>query len=351
MPQPMPCRTMKRSTTGRSIIKICGEPWEWGVKPTGIQHHRDFPPIPSQCFRNYGPHSVRGNCCQESATSPAHHQPNDGGGRVHDRDTSQRPSRGGTNRRGWSEHDSCRAANVSRRGPADGEGENTSEMIPTKSKGRLRQPRLTRRPVPREERLTDEDWAIMTAVENCIVYRTLRAFNLKQWEKLLAAIRMTFRESIEGNSHHSTVGCPQDFIDWGRHWGTDEMEAQVVLQNQWDDILHHIMGITAAMEVWKIHSGTVTQQHHRLQKGENRSGGEPTGASCSDEGDEDRGEAEPADQPQKGHGAAEGEADATMPLNKPQRRGRPMSSWKCLRSTTERRCHSYEADHFMQLGA
>ena len=95
-----------------------------------------------------------------------------------------------------------------------------------------------------------EDWAIMTAVENCVVWRSLKALNLKQREKLLAAICMTFQETVEGNPQRSTVGCPDDFRDWGRRWGTDDDAAQLVMQNQWDNLLHHVMGVTAAMEVW-----------------------------------------------------------------------------------------------------
>ena len=68
-------------------------------------------------------------------------------------------------------------------------------------------------PVPREEHLTVEDWAIKTAVESCVVRRSLKAFNLKQREKLLAAICMTFQETVEGNPQRSTVGCPDDFRD------------------------------------------------------------------------------------------------------------------------------------------
>ena len=80
------------------------------------------------------------------------------------------------------------------------------------------------------------------------------------------------------------------------------MEAQVVLQNQWGNILHHIMGITAAMEVWQPDAAASSSS----QGGENHSGGEPTGASCSDEGDE----ADPANQPpQVGHTAAEGDVE------------------------------------------
>ena len=77
-------------------------------------------------------------------------------------------------------------------------------------------------------------------------WKSLKSLNLKQREELLAAICMTFQETVGGNSNRSTV----DFVDWGRQWGTDEMDAQVLLMNQWDNILHRLMGITAVMEVW-----------------------------------------------------------------------------------------------------
>ena len=79
-------------------------------------------------------------------------------------------------------------------------------------------------PVPPEEQLTAEGWAIMTAVESCVVWKSLKSLNLKQREKLLSAVCLTFQE-----------------------------KAHVILQNQWDNILHHLMGITAAMEVWSPH--------------------------------------------------------------------------------------------------
>ena len=104
--------------------------------------------------------------------------------------------------------------------------------------------------IPREEHLTAEDWAIMEAVEKFIVWRSLKALNLRQREKLLAAICIVFQETVEGNPGRSTVNTPDDFRDWGRRWGTDEDAAQSVMQNQWDNMLHHIMGITEAMEVW-----------------------------------------------------------------------------------------------------
>ena len=93
-------------------------------------------------------------------------------------------------------------------------------------------------PVPREEHLTDEDWAIMAAVENCVVWKLLKSLNLRQREKLLAAICLTFKEVVEGTSECSTVGRPQDFVYWGSRWGTDEAQAQLILMNQWDNIFH-----------------------------------------------------------------------------------------------------------------
>ena len=85
--------------------------------------------------------------------------------------------------------------------------------------------------VPREEHLTDEDRAMMAALENCLVWRSLKLFNLKQREKLLAAECMTFQEMVEGTSNRSTVGRPQDFVDWGRGWRTHEVDAQVLLMS------------------------------------------------------------------------------------------------------------------------
>ena len=61
---------------------------------------------------------------------------------------------------------------------------------------------------------------------------------------------MTFQETVEGNPQRSTVGCPEHFRDFGRRWETDDDAAQLVMQNQWDTLLHNVMGITAAMEVW-----------------------------------------------------------------------------------------------------
>ena len=53
-----------------------------------------------------------------------------------------------------------------------------------------------------------------------------------------------------GNADRTTVNCPDDFRNWGGRWGEDDSSAQLVMQNQWDNILRHVMGITAAMEVW-----------------------------------------------------------------------------------------------------
>ena len=59
------------------------------------------------------------------------------------------------------------------------------------------------------------------------------------------------QETVEGNANRSTVDVPEDFRDWGRQWGQDEQSAQLVMQNQWDNLLRHVMRITAAMEVWE----------------------------------------------------------------------------------------------------
>ena len=68
--------------------------------------------------------------------------------------------------------------------------------------------RNTRRdPIPGKEHLTPEDWAIMAALERCTVWRSLKSLNLRQGEKLLAAICMVFQETVEGNANRSTVYC------------------------------------------------------------------------------------------------------------------------------------------------
>ena len=107
------------------------------------------------------------------------------------------------------------------------------------------------REAPMEEHLTSEDWAIMSAVERCTVWRALKSFNLRQREKLLAAVCMVLQETVEGNANRSTVNVPEYFRDWGRRWGQDDERAQLVMQNQWDNLLRHIVGITVAMEVWE----------------------------------------------------------------------------------------------------
>ena len=93
-------------------------------------------------------------------------------------------------------------------------------------------------PIPREGDLTAEDWVVMDAVERCPVWRALKAFNFTQ-------------ESVEGNDERPTIHGVEKFRDWGRRWGQDDPEAQLLLQHQWDNLLRHVMGITAAMEVWE----------------------------------------------------------------------------------------------------
>ena len=64
----------------------------------------------------------------------------------------------------------------------------------------------------------------MTEVENCVVRRSLKSLNLKQRQKLLATVCLTFQETVEGNSHRSAVGKPENFVHWGKRWGTNRTE-------------------------------------------------------------------------------------------------------------------------------
>ena len=101
-----------------------------------------------------------------------------------------------------------------------------AEETPSSSDAVPRERSTRHDPVPREEHLTAEDWAIMTAVENCVVWRSLKALNLQR-EKLLAAICMTFQETVEGNPQRSTVGCPEDFGTGGVDGG------QTMMRRSW----------------------------------------------------------------------------------------------------------------------
>ena len=60
------------------------------------------------------------------------------------------------------------------------------------------------------------------------------------------------------------------------------MDAQVLLMNRWDNILHHLVGITAAMEVWPVQtpgssSSSTTEEDSPLEE-------EPITGFCPDEG-------------------------------------------------------------------
>ena len=73
----------------------------------------------------------------------------------------------------------------------------------------------------------------------------------REREKLLAALCMMVQKMVEGNQERPSLASPDDFRDWGRRWGQDDDSAQLTLQCQWDNLLRHLMGITAAMEVWE----------------------------------------------------------------------------------------------------
>ena len=161
-------------------------------------------------------------------------------------------------------------------GPETGGGdeEDTAEMPSSSTSAARTTTRRTTRgdPVPREENLTEEEWAIMRAVERCPVWKTIKSFNLRERQKLLAAICMILQETVEGNTEKSTMNTVEDFRNWARRWGEDDDHAQLTLQNQWDNLLRHLMGITAAMEVWSPANVT--------DPGENSAGNETSGTTC-----------------------------------------------------------------------
>ena len=69
----------------------------------------------------------------------------------------------------------------------------------------------------------------------------------------------------------------------------------MVLQNQWDSILHYIMGISAAMEVWNQDASPSSSQ-----------GGDNCSGDIGEEGTENRPGADQRDPPPRnGHGAEE----------------------------------------------
>ena len=109
----------------------------------------------------------------------------------------------------------------------------------------------------------------MAAVERCPVWRSLKSLNLRQREKLLAAVCMVIQETVEGNADRATVNCPEDFRNWGRRWGEDDSNAQLVMQNQWDNLLRHVMGITAAMKVWDPNTSSSSASRVTQTPGDN----------------------------------------------------------------------------------
>ena len=97
----------------------------------------------------------------------------------------------------------------------NGEGATSSTNTPGTAEGR----NTREDPVPREENLTAEDWAVMDAVERCPVWRAHKAFNSHQREKLLAAMCLVIQESVEGNEERTAIHGVEEFRDGGRRWG------------------------------------------------------------------------------------------------------------------------------------
>ena len=106
-----------------------------------------------------------------------------------------------------------------------GDEEDTVEMPSSSTSAARATTRRTTRhdPVPREENLTEEDWAIMRAVERCPVWKTMKSFNLREREKLPAAICMILQETVEGNTEKSTINTVEDFRNWAQRWGEDSL--------------------------------------------------------------------------------------------------------------------------------
>ena len=147
-----------------------------------------------------------------------------------------------------------------------GEEATSSTNIPGTMEGRS-----TREdPVSREENLTAEDWAVMDAVERCPVWRAFKALNLRQREKLLAAMCLVTQESVEGNEERPTIHGVEEFRDWGRRWGQDEPEAQLLLQHQLRGDCHrhgpfpykYWGGVGQPRGQWSVGAGGTTSEYH-----------------------------------------------------------------------------------------
>ena len=149
----------------------------------------------------------------------------------------------------------------------------------------------------------------------------------REREKLLAAICMVFQEMVEGNASRSTVNVPEDFRDWGRCWGQDDERAQLVMQNQWDNLLRHIMGITAAMEVWEPSTASSSGEEANAtgenslnllevegQEGEPNRQAQDGGAQFSPT-DENLGRVDDGETPAKQDGPTQCSGDKSAPLD------------------------------------
>ena len=97
------------------------------------------------------------------------------------------------------------------------------------------------------------------------------------------------QESVEGNEERTTIHGVEEFRDWGRRWGQDEPEARLLLQHQWDDLLRHVMGITAAMEVWEPSTAsssgetTAAMDHSHIDTSGELASAEAIGPMCEAE--------------------------------------------------------------------
>ena len=175
------------STTGKSITKNCGIPWASQIWMRGTHLRLGSHQPPFRQSRIVDTAQCRG-AAGEGGPLLEDHEPNDGGGWIYYGDdgssTSRRETRGGGGARTDAGEEEAQKRNGEKtrrgicrgqpRGGNGGGGPTTLSTMPRPSTTSRK--RNTRHdPVPREEHLADEGWAMMTAVENCVVWRSLKS--------------------------------------------------------------------------------------------------------------------------------------------------------------------------------
>ena len=150
------------------------------LRPWGSHH------IHWMHYKHCGIHYLRGSCWREWEGLARQHRGNPG------QEGYETNLVQGEKRRKLGTHRRRAIAEEAEGETADEEAPASSSNVPPDT---LTGGRNTRRDaIPMEEHLTEEDWAIMAAVERCPVWRSLKSLNLWQREKLLAAVCMVPQE-------------------------------------------------------------------------------------------------------------------------------------------------------------